>query len=225
MLCIIIVGTSSLIGTASTEALRVRGSEVVQLIQQTSRTAHKISWAPDCGELNQNPLQGFSAIVNLGGAKIANKRWISTYKQLLVDSRVNSTHSIASAIVHFDDPVHLANGLAMEFYDNRGDEVVNEESLVNSDFFADLVTKWETAAVGGMGQLPPLIKLVLTGSLNSTKQWWSWIALRNQVAGSLNLINQSTFYVPMSVRQRGAVKQLWSVLYQPALLLAPTPPL
>lgn len=252
---IAITGSSGLIGTALGTALTERGDEVVRLVRRPPHTPMEIRWDPARGQLNPADLQGVSAIVNLAGAGIGDKRWTAAYKQLLLDSRVDSTTTVVHAIEQLDAPVRLVNASAMGYYGDRGEEVVDEDSAPGSGFLVDLVTAWESATApaaaagtpvalarsglviaphgGLMERVLPLAKLGLAGPLGSGRQWWSWITLTDELRALIHLIDHPEITGPVNlsvpeiaaVRQRDAMRVLGTVLHRPSFIPAPAPAL
>lgn len=252
---IAITGSSGLIGTALTSALEERGDEVVKLVRRGATTANEITWHPARGELDHTALHGVSAVVNLAGAGIGDKRWTAAYKRTLVDSRVDSTSTIVDALTRLGEPVRLVNGSAMGYYGDRGEETVDEESTPGSGFLVDLVTAWEAATApaaaaglrvaiartglvlspggGLMDRVLPLAKLGLGGPLGNGRQWWSWITLQDEVRALLHLIDHPEITGPVNlavpaesaVRQRDAMHSLGHVLHRPSFAPAPAPAL
>ncbi|RNI24361.1 TIGR01777 family oxidoreductase [Flexivirga caeni] len=252
---IAIAGSSGLIGTALGEALEARGDELVRLVRRPPAHAGEVRWDPAAGQLDPAALEDVSAIVNLAGAGIGDKRWTAAYKQTLIDSRVDSTHTIAEAIAHLDAPVRLVNGSAMGYYGDRGEETLDEDAAPGTGFLADLVTAWESAAApasavgspvafartglviapdgGLMSRVLPLAKLGLGGPLGSGRQWWSWMSLPDEVAALVHLVDHPEITGPVNlsvpaetaVRQRDAMRALGRQLHRPAVLPAPAPAL
>lgn len=248
---IAITGASGLIGTALTRALTERGDDVIRLVRRPAEGPHEVSWEPTEGRLDPADLQGVSAIVNLAGAGIGDKRWTAAYKNLLVDSRVDSTSTVARAIERLGDPVRLVNASAMGYYGDRGEETVDEESAPGAGFLVRLVTAWESAAApaaaagspvafartglvlspegGLMKQVLPLARFGLAGPLGNGRQWWSWISLVDEVRALTRLIDHPEIVGPVNlavpaeaaVRQRDAMRALGRQLHRPAFLPAP----
>ena len=142
---IAITGSSGLIGTALSTALSARGDEVVRLVRHGPARPDEVRWDPAIGEVDPAELTGVSAIVNLAGAGIGDKRWTAAYKQQLLDSRLDSTATVVRAMELLDGPVRLVNASAMGYYGDRGEEVVDEDSPPGRGFLADLVVAWESA--------------------------------------------------------------------------------
>ena len=145
-----------------------------------------------------------TAVVHLAGAGIGDRRWSDSRKRVLVESRTRSTAVLAGALAGLDRrPEVLVNGSAIGIYGDRGDEILTERSPHGDDFLASLCVQWEAetapAAEAGVrvvcartgvvlsgqgGALPkllPLFKVGLGGRLGSGAQWWSWIALDDEI--------------------------------------------
>lgn len=252
---IVITGSSGLIGTALAQSLTQRGDEVIKLVRREPTAADEFTWDPTRGELDHAALQGVSAVVNLAGAGIGDKRWTAAYKRTLVDSRVDATSTIVDALTRQPEGVRLINGSAMGYYGDRGEETVDEESAPGTGFLVDLVRAWESAAApataagipvafartglvlspggGLMDRVLPLAKLGLGGPLGNGRQWWSWVALPDEVRALVHLIDHPGIVGPVNlavpaisaVRQRDAMRALGRVLHRPSFLPAPSPAL
>ena len=94
---VLIAGSSGLVGAALSEHLSNLGHDVVPLVRGLG------GWNPALGELDTHRVKGFDAIVHLGGAGIADKRWTEDYKQTIRNSRVNSTALLASRMAQTRD--------------------------------------------------------------------------------------------------------------------------
>lgn len=252
---IAITGSSGLIGTALSHELTNRGDEVIHLVRRQGSAANEVTWDPAHGELDHAALQGISAVVNLAGAGIGDKRWTAAYKRQLVDSRVDSTSTIVDALIRLAEPVRLVNGSAMGYYGDRGEETVDEDSTPGSGFLVDVVTAWESATApaaavgmpvalartglvlspngGLMARVLPLAKLGLAGPLGNGRQWWSWISLPDEVRALIHLIDHPEITGPVNlavpaasaVRQRDAMHALGNELHRPSFIPAPAPAL
>ncbi|NNG39784.1 TIGR01777 family protein [Flexivirga sp. ID2601S] len=245
-----ITGSSGLIGTALSRALTDRGDQVVKLVRRAPESPGEVRWDPAAGQLDPEALQGISAAVNLAGAGIGDHRWTASYKQTLIDSRVDSTRTLTEALAGLDTPVRLVSGSAMGYYGDRGEEEVDEDSAPGTGFLPDLVQRWEAAAApavsaglpvafartglvlapdggGLMKRVLPLAKLGLGGPLGNGREWWSWITLADQIAALTHLVDDAditgpvNLSTPAAVRQRDAMKALGSVLHRPTVFPAP----
>lgn len=140
----------------------------------------------------------FDAIINLAGEGIADARWTETRKQILLDSRINTTKQLIAYIERADKkPEVLISGSAVGYYGNQGSEILNEKSTPREEFSHQLCAEWEAAALkaekisvrvciirtglvigndgGFLQRLLLPFKLGLGGPMSDGKQWMSWI--------------------------------------------------
>jgi uncharacterized protein (TIGR01777 family) len=188
-------------------------------------------------------------VVNLAGANVGAKRWTPAYKQEIFGSRVDATHTIASALAELGEPVRLVNSSAIGIYGDRGEEVLTEDSEPGQGFLADVVRAWESATKpaadaglpvamartglvmspdgGAFERLLTLGRLGLLGPLGSGRQFWSWITLRDVVRGYAHLIERTDLTGPVNLvgpapaRQAEVARAVASCLRRPALVPAP----
>src|SRR3954454_53266 len=95
---VVITGASGLIGTALVRSLTGDGHEVMKLVRRDARRPDEASWDPASRRLDSALLSGADVVVNLAGAGIGDKRWTDDYKKLVLDSRIDATTTIATAL-------------------------------------------------------------------------------------------------------------------------------
>jgi uncharacterized protein (TIGR01777 family) len=245
-----ITGSSGLIGSALSAFLRERGDEVVHLVRRPARTPDEVTWDPASRHLDPASLDGVTAVVNLAGAGVGDKRWTPGYQQQILASRVDSTHTIATALAQRGGDARLVSGSAVGFYGDRGDEVLTEDSGAGSGFLTEVVRAWEAATApaaaagvsvafsrtglvmtpdgGALERMIPLARAGINGPLGSGRQWWPWISLRDTVAALTHLVDHPEVVGPVNVvgatpaRQRDVAKALGRAVHRPALLPAPS---
>ncbi|QAA80971.1 TIGR01777 family protein [Aequorivita sp. H23M31] len=207
---ILITGATGLIGHALTQQCLEAGISVNYL--STSKDKIKKSenyngfyWNPKYGEIDEKAFEGVTAIINLVGATIA-KRWTKKYKKIIIDSRVQSMALIYDTLQRIDhDIVHFISASGINIYPHSKTKLYTEESTeVDDNFLAEVVIKWEKAALRfkdlgmevtkvrtGMvlakndGALPKLVKPIKLGvgaPLGDGSQWQSWIHI-DDIAG------------------------------------------
>ncbi|MGI9529790.1 MAG: TIGR01777 family oxidoreductase [Acidimicrobiia bacterium] len=250
---VVITGGSGLIGSALADALRRRGDDVVAL----TRGGGTKSWNPETGDLDLSLIEGADAVVNLSGASIGPNsilnapamRWTSARKKQILNSRVQSTSVLATAIAATDaKPGVFISGSAIGFYGDTGDTAVDESASGGDGFLASVVEDWEAAALpaseagvrtvlartgivlardgGALAPLLPLYKAGLGGPIGSGEQWWSWITLRDEVRAIEFLIDGDlegpvNLTAPGPVTQRAFATELGSALKRPTVVPAP----
>lgn len=244
---IAIAGASGLIGTALRKTLTATGWTVCT-IGRSPRS--DVVWDPKHHVLPDNALAGCDVVLNLAGAGIAGARWSAARKQVLWDSRIDSTKLIAERIAALPQPPRVyINASAIGFYGSRGDEMLSEASASGAGFMPDLCRAWEAAtepaARAGVRTVNLRIGVVLTplggalqrmltpfrwgvgGVLGSGRQYMSWIGLHDIVRLMQFIIDSEQLSGPVNATSPQPVtnaeytKTLGAVLHRPTLLPAP----
>ena len=216
---VLISGASGLVGTELYRQLKAAGHEPLKLVRRVAKASDEISWNPNQLELGPEVMESIDAVVNLAGATTGRIPWTRKYKQEIVDSRINSTKTLVTAINAAKNPPKvLVSGSASGFYGEGGELWLSEDSPKGEGFLSDLANNWELEAhkartrvvlirttlvmsrkLGALGKLLPIIKLGLGGSLGAGKQWWAWINLVDEAAAIIHLINTSTAHGPFNL--------------------------
>ena len=217
-----VTGASGLIGSALVPHLRSVGHEVVRLVRRPATAPDEITWDPKAGTVDLDRLAGTEAVVHLAGAGVGDHRWTDAYKREILDSRVDSTHTVVRAITALDPkPRVLVSASAIGWYGDTGDRPVDESAPAGSGFLADVVRAWEAAADpaaaagirvvhprtglvvakegGAWARMFPLFRFGLGGKLGSGRQYWSWISLRDEVCALQFLLEQEHLSGPVNL--------------------------
>lgn len=215
---IAISGSTGLIGTALTRALRADGHDVVRLVRGEPPFPDAplaVRWDPAAGTIEADKLEGVDAVVNLSGRSIGTKRWTDDEKRLLLESRTASTALLAGTLAGLERPPRVfLSGSAIGIYGDGGDEELTETSPPGTGFLAELCRQWEAATEpaeaagirvchlrtglvlapdGGFLDRPVLLtKLFLGGPIGSGRQWWSWIDIDDEVDAIRFLLDHDT---------------------------------
>lgn len=192
-------------------------------------------------------LDEFDVVINLAGEPIFAKRWTTSQKTKLFDSRINLTQQLVSLINAGVNPPRLISGSASGIYGNQPDQVLTEISpTAHHTFTANLCHFWESTALqantkvcilrtgmvlsvdgGALEKMLPLYYWNLAGPLGSGKQYWSWIALEDMVRGILFLLSHMecqgiyNFVSPQPITNRAFNQQLAQSLKRCAPFPAP----
>ncbi|MFD5478148.1 TIGR01777 family oxidoreductase [Streptomyces hawaiiensis] len=249
---IAVAGASGLIGGALARSLTADGHEVRRLVRGTPRTAGEVRWDPEGGRVDAAGLAGCHAVVNLAGAGVGNRRWTQAYKQRIRDSRVKGTATLAEAVASLDAkdrPRVFVNGSAIGYYGETGERTVDESAPAGEGFLPSLCVEWEGATApaqeagvrtvctrtglvvsregGAWGRLFPLFRAGAGGRMGDGRQYWSFVALHDEVAAIRHLIETDGLSGPFNVTaphpvtNREMTAAMGRVLHRPTLFPVP----
>lgn len=208
---VIISGASGLIGTALTASLRTDGVEVTALVRRPAQNPQERQWAPGERPLDPDLLAGAEAVVAFGGASVGRLPWTRGYRRELVESRLQTTKTLATAVraLGADAPA-LLSASAVGIYGSAPGVVLDETAPAGSTFLARLCVAWEEEArragddarvallrtapvIHRRGVLKPLIQLTrfgVSGPLGRGDQLWPWISLDDEVRAIRHVIDE-----------------------------------
>jgi uncharacterized protein (TIGR01777 family) len=246
---IVISGASGLIGTQLVAKLSQSGHEVIRLVRRSPK-AGEIQWNPKSGTLDAAALEGADAVIHLSGAGIGDKRWTTSYRKEILDSRTDTTALLAKTIASLSrKPSVFLSGSAIGIYGARNDEQLTEVSTHGTGFLAEVCEQWEAAAKpavdagvrtvylrtgivltpkgGALKKLLPLFKLGVGGKFGNGKQWQSWISIDDEIGAIEHLLTANVsgavnLTAPNPVTNAEFTKVLASVLKRPAIVPVPT---
>jgi uncharacterized protein (TIGR01777 family) len=172
---IIIGGGSGFIGSALASALRSRGDKVTLVSRNAA--AERITWE----DLARHGLPACDVVVNLAGQHILDvtRRWNSAYRDEVINSRVETTKQLVTALNESPSPPEVFVSTAGKcFYGTRElnatesyPELDEDSKPMGMDFPAELVGQWEAAADGVDGRRIRHVKLrigVVLGKVERT---------------------------------------------------------
>ncbi|WP_235683327.1 TIGR01777 family oxidoreductase [Mycolicibacterium fluoranthenivorans] len=245
---IAIAGSSGLIGSALTTALRAADHRVIRIVRRAPGNADELFWNPATGDFDIDALAGVDAVVNLCGVSVGAARWSGSFKQSLRDSRIGPTEVLAGAVADAQVPV-LLNASAVGYYGDTRNQVADESAPQGRGFLAQLCADWEaateTAAEGGarvvlartgvvlspsggaLARLRPLFALGLGARLGNGRQYFPWISLEDQVRALLfaiaddNLAGPINFTGPAPVTNAEFTGALGRALNRPTPMMVP----
>lgn len=209
---IIIAGGTGFLGSALRADLQRGGHDVRVLTRRAgAERRDAIEWHPD-GTVGPwaRALESADAVINLAGAGLADARWTNARKQVLRDSRVLSTRSLALAIQQAKRPPAVFVSMSgVGYYGDRGSQVVTEETPAGNDFLARLCAEWEDEANyaatttrvvllrngavlhpsgGALKKMLLPFRLGLGGTLGAGTQYFPWIHLHDWVALAITVM-------------------------------------
>jgi len=213
---IAVAGASGMIGRPLLQALRADGHEVLQLVRRTPRTADEHRWDPQHRRIDDALLADVDAVINLAGEPIRPRPFTSSYKERLLQSRVDATTTISEALAAAADADPdrrrvLLSGSAVGYYGDTGSRIVTEADPAGTDFLAQVCAQWEAATapaeaagvrvvhlrtglVLGPGAmlvqvLGTVFRLGLGGRMGNGRQYWPWISLDDEIGAIRHLLS------------------------------------
>jgi uncharacterized protein (TIGR01777 family) len=248
---ILISGASGLVGKSLASALQADGHSVSRLVRPgNARAAGDVAWDPHAATVDLAAMEGFHAVVHLGGANISEGRWTPARKAEIRSSRIDTTRVLVDALAALKKkPGVFVCASATGFYGDRGNEILTESSTNGTDFLCLLVRDWEAEAaraeMSGIrvvrlrfgvvlakegGALPLMLmpfKFGLGGRLGSGRQWMAWIALEDAIEIIRAAVTDDRMAGPLNVtapnpvRNADFTRATASVLGRPAFFAAP----
>jgi uncharacterized protein (TIGR01777 family) len=209
---IAVTGSTGLIGTALTAALRADGHDVLRLVRHThpDETAGERHWSP-FGDPDPKPYEGCDAVVHLAGAGIGDHRWTAAYQREIVESRVHGTDTLARSLALCSEPPRaLLSASAIGWYGDTGSATVTESAPSADTFLGRLCRDWEAATQpaseagipvtllrngivldahgGALGRMLLPFKLGVGGPIAGGKQYFSFIGMSDYLAAVKHLM-------------------------------------
>ncbi|MFW5730800.1 MAG: TIGR01777 family oxidoreductase [Desulfonatronovibrionaceae bacterium] len=248
-----IAGGTGFIGRFLIEHLLQKKEQVTALVRDEAR------YTPSGKELKtvsgdplkhgpwQEEARAADVIINLTGSPIMTN-WTEKARQMILDSRVNSTMNIVSALKQAEPRVFICAN-AVGYYGPRGDEPVYDQDPPGNNFLAQVAVKWQEAAMqaseyghrvivprfpavlgpngGALSEMLPIFRKGLGGKLGNGKQWFPWVHITDLVRG-LHFVSKNTsisgalnLCSPQTLTNAEFTRALGKVLKRPAFLRVP----
>lgn len=247
---VVLAGASGLVGSALAALLSTRGYEVVRLVRRPARTDDERFWDPKRPESLGDVLSGARALVSLGGAGIADRRWSTARKAELRASRVDGTRALVDAMRSTSQPPPVfLSASAIGIYGTRTDRGVDEAGVAGEGFLAELTGEWEREAArieavgvrpvllrtgivlsprgGALARMLPIFRAGLGGPIGRGRRGMSWISLEDEIAAIAYLLARPgargpyNLVAPHPVNGADFARELGRALRRPAVLPVP----
>jgi uncharacterized protein (TIGR01777 family) len=232
---ITIIGASGFIGKPLTLALRARGDVVT-----TASLRDPAAAAAACA--------GADVVVNLAGEPVA-QRWNAEVKAKIRSSRVDAPAALLGELEKAQTRFGAyVSASAIGYYGTSETATFVESSSPGSDFLSEVCVAWEAGADafasvcdrvakvrtglvlgrdgGALAKLLPLFALGAGGIVASGKQWYSWIALADQIGIYLHAIDGASGVLnataPNPVTNADFTKHLAAAVHRPAFFPVPS---
>ena len=244
---VLITGASGYISGHLQQKLKANGYRVRTLTTNllNSNVEDCFYWNPDNEDINRKAFDSVDYIVHLAGASIGGGRWTNKRKQLIIDSRVNSTKLLFDKVQLYKVPLKaFISASATGYYGAITTETVfDEDSPPSTDFLGSVCVRWEAAAdmfqelgirtvkirtgVVLSKDAPALqkmllpVKLGIGSPLGSGKQYMPWIHIDDLCSIYLKAIQDKTFsgaynaVAPQHITNKELMKTLAKVYQRP----------
>ena len=249
---ILVAGSSGLIGTQLVAFLDTGGHDVYRLVRRKVKDDNEIEWDPEKGLIDSSKIEGFDAVIHLGGEGIGDRRWSTKRKIKIMTSRTESTSLLAETLANLKQPPEVFMvASAVGFYGHSSEKGFTENSEPGEGYLAEVCSAWEESAkpaqesgirtiwlrtgivlsgIGGaLGKMLLPFKMNAGGPIASGKQWMPWISMDDQIYALHHLImspeTEGAYNItsPKPLQQKHFAKALGRALRRPAFM--PTPPL
>lgn len=215
----LITGSSGLVGSSLVEFLFNKGHSI-QCLRRNNRNEHSHFWATQSLEVNNE--SQYNVVIHLAGENVADRRWTSGKKNLILNSRVDGTRQLVDYISHLaKKPEVFLCASAVGYYGSRDDEILDEGSAPGQGFLAGVCEKWEkeTQRLTAMGvrvvnlrfgmvlspkggalhKMIPPVKACLGGTVGGGNQYISWISIRDLVEAVAFIIKSEQIDGPVNI--------------------------
>jgi uncharacterized protein (TIGR01777 family) len=102
-------------------------------------------WNPDKGTIDSGAFEGIDTIIHLAGAGVGDKRWTTSRKQEILESRIKSTALLVDSLKSTPNNIKTVIAASAVGYYGFGSssQEFTEESPAGKDFLASVVVRWE----------------------------------------------------------------------------------
>ena len=256
---LLVTGGTGFLGAPLCRALLQRGHELFVITRRPSAHTPQprlqyMAWTEEESSSQastwQEVIARMDGIIHLAGASIAGGRWSPMQKQLIQESRVQTTRLLIEAMAeHSQRPAVFMTASAVGYYGPREDEEVGETEPPGRGFLAETCQLWEGEAQraealgvrvvrlrlglvlgpdgGALAKMGPPFRAFLGGPLGDGRQWVSWIHREDAIGliawalGQAHLSGAVNATAPHPVTMHAFCRELAAVLRRPSWLPVP----
>ena len=210
---VLITGGTGLVGTALIEKLLANNIKVA-VLSRSPKKENEYKWDIANGYIDKKAFEGVTHIIHLAGAGIADKKWSTFRKRVLINSRVASANLLFKKVQELG--IKLKGFISASGIGYYGAVTVanefKEQDTSGNDFIAKICVEWEQAAkqfeeikvpvtilrIGIVlsekgGALQKINTPLFLSSLGSGKQYMPWIHIDDLVNILFIAIEDDTF--------------------------------
>jgi len=177
---VVITGGTGMIGSSLAKLLADNGYEVALLSRSAAKSkAHNgldrgarqgpatFHWDPAAKSIDEEIIRRADYIINLAGAGVADKRWTSSRKREIVESRVQSGELIVKSLNEIPNSVKAVISISGIGWYGEDSQIANplpftEEMPADQGFLGQTCVKWE-ASVTPVNKLGKRLVIFRTG--------------------------------------------------------------
>ncbi len=198
---VLITGASGLVGSRLTDMLLEGGYQVSHLgrTKKSKKGVKSYTWDIRQGIVEEGALENVNFVVHLAGAGVADKRWSSSRKKEILQSRVKSTALLHRQLMNSNGACEAfisASAIGIYGWDT-GEVWLDENAPSGEGFLAEVTQAWESeinglkelnlrvvmlrigvvlSALGGaLPKMAQSVKLNAGATLGTGDQFMSWI--------------------------------------------------
>lgn len=203
---VLITGGTGFIGKKLTKILLERGFSVSVLTRNSKPNIDGVTyyiWDVSSQNIEEAAVLNADYIIHLAGENIAEKKWTTTRKAEIKDSRTQSAQLIYTVLKKHNKRIEaFVSASGIGFYGAiNGEGICTENTLPANDFIGMTCQEWEKSAdlMAGLGirtvkirtglvlgkdegilkKLTPIFKRGLGSALGSGKQYMPWIHIHD----------------------------------------------
>ncbi len=231
---VVVTGATGFVGRALVPALVARGDEVVVLSRDAGRARATLGAAITAVAADLEApgawtaqLAGAGSVVHLAGESVAARRWDARQRQVIRDSRVETTRTIVEAIGALpagERPGSLISASGTDYYPFAegplDDDDFTEADAPGDTFLARVCRDWEAEARaaerlglrvclmrtgfvlgggGGLAKMATPFRLFVGGRLGSGRQWLPWIHRDDAAAAYALAVHDERYRGPINL--------------------------
>ncbi|TVR35496.1 MAG: TIGR01777 family protein [Balneolaceae bacterium] len=146
---VLITGGTGFIGQYLAEELMKQGHYITIITRspdrykaQSAKNQRFISWDDLSDHMGKMDI-----VINLVGENLFGQRWTDSVKKKIYDSRILSTRKLVDAMrASVNKPEVLISASGVNYYKEKGEQVLTESSEPGDDFLAKVCIDWEKEA-------------------------------------------------------------------------------
>ncbi|MBF7687031.1 TIGR01777 family oxidoreductase [Acinetobacter rathckeae] len=168
---ILITGGTGLIGTALIQYFLAQQCHIIVLTRSPEQVSAKyqnkaVTLVPHFNDISPNTTIDY--VINLAGENISSQRWNEQRKQVLIQSRVNTTKQLTNWLdTQNIKPKCIISGSAVGYYGidqtKTWQHVCNENSPPQNIFISEICQKWEKAILPWAIEQQQNLKIIRLG--------------------------------------------------------------